>query len=172
MRPLILICFILIVTSKISSQTSNNFSFNQIQSSKIASQFSILYEDTLDLNIPGEKSPWLAFLFSYIFPGGGQIYNGQPVKGLLFLTGITAGVGLAVLSYGGSDFENTNDSESLIYGGLGLAALLYIYQLIDAPVSASSINEERRIKLNKVELGLLPQITGSRFNTTFKIYFY
>ena len=66
MRPLILICFILIVTSKISSQTSNNFSFNQIQSSKIASQFSILYEDTLDLNIPDEKSPWLAFLFSYI----------------------------------------------------------------------------------------------------------
>jgi len=74
---------------------------------------------------------------------------GQPVKGLLFLTGITVGVGLAVMSYGGSDFENTNDSKSLIYGGLGLAALLYIYQLIDAPVSASSINEERRIRLKQ-----------------------
>ena len=172
MRPLILICLILIVSSKISSQTSNNFSFSQIHSFNNTSQFFIQYYDTLDLNIPNEKSPWLAFLFSYIFPGGGQLYNGQPVKGLLFLTGITVGVGLAVMSYGGSDFENTNDSKSLIYGGLGLAALLYIYQLIDAPVSASSINEERRIRLNKVELELVPQITGSSFKTTLKVYFY
>ena len=107
-----------------------------------------------------------------MFPGGGQIYNGQPVKGLLFLTGITVGVGIAVLSYGGSDFENTNDSKSLIYGGLGLAGLLYIYQLIDAPVSANNINDEKRLKLNKAELEILPQISGNSFSTTFKIYFY
>ena len=163
MRPLILICLILIVTSKISSQTFNNFSFNQIHSSNNTSQFSIQFEDTLDLDIPGEKSPWLAFLLSYIFPGGGQLYNGQPIKGLLFLTGITVGVGIAVLSYGGSDFDNTNDSKSLIYGGLGLAALLYIYQLIDAPVSANSINEERRIRLNKVELETLTSNNRQRF---------
>ena len=172
MRPLILICFMLIVTTQISAQTFNNFSFNQILSSNSTSQFSIHFEDSSDLDIPGEKSPWVAFLFSYIFPGGGQIYNGQPVKGLLFLTGITIGVGIAVLSYGGSDFDNTNESKSLIYGGLGLAALLYIYQLIDAPVSANSINEERRIRLNKVELGLSPQITGNSFKTTLKVYFY
>ena len=104
MRPLLLICLILSITSNISSQTSNNFSCNKINSFNNSFQFSGEYTDTLDLNIPNEKSPWLAFLLSYMFPGGGQIYNGQPVKGLLFLTGITVGVGIAVLSYGGSDF--------------------------------------------------------------------
>ena len=172
MRPLLLICLIFSITSNISSQTSNNFSCNKINSFNNSFQFSGEYTDTLDLNIPNEKSPWLAFLLSYMFPGGGQIYNGQPVKGLLFLTGITVGVGIAVLSYGGSDFENTNDSKSLIYGGLGLAGLLYIYQLIDAPVSANNINDEKRLKLNKAELEILPQISGNSFSTTFKIYFY
>jgi len=172
MRPLILIGFILIVTTQISSQTSNNFSFNQTHSSNNTSQFSFQLEDTLDLNIPGEKSPWLAFLFSYIFPGGGQLYNGQPVKGLLFLTGITVGVGVALLGYPGADFEATEQNKALLYSGFGLATILYLWQLIDAPVSASSINEERRIRLNKVELGLSPQITGNSFKTTLKVYFY
>ncbi len=172
MKTLIFINLILFVTTEISSQTCNNFSFNQIHSSYSTSQFSVQFEDTLDLNIPSEKSPWLAFLFSYIFPGGGQLYNGQPVKGLLFLTGFTAGIGVAIIGYPGADFEATQRDKAFLYSGIGLAGIFYLWQLIDAPVSASSINEERRIKLNKVELGLVQQITGTGFNTTLKVYFY
>lgn len=172
MRPLLLICLIIIINSNISSQTSNNFSRNKINAFNNSFQFSSQHKDTVYTNIPNEKSPWLAFILSYMFPGGGQIYNGQPVKGILFLTGITVGVGVAILGSPGADFESTREDNALIYTGIGLAGICYLWQLIDAPISASDINEERRIKLNKAELEILPQITGNSFSATFKIYFY
>lgn len=172
MKPLLLICLVLILTCNITSQTTRDFSFNQINSFNNPYQFADQFKDTVYLNIPNEKSPWLAFLFSYIFPGGGQIYNGQPVKGLLFLTGITVGAGIAILGNPGSDFESTQADNAFLYTGIGLAGLFYIWQLIDAPVTASNINEERRIKLNRAELEILPQISDKGLSTTFKLYFY
>ena len=30
------------------------------------------------------KNPWVALVLSFVFPGLGQIYNGQPAKALVF----------------------------------------------------------------------------------------
>jgi len=36
------------------------------------------------------KSPGLAFFLSFLFPGIGQVYNGQPAKGMAFFLGFVA----------------------------------------------------------------------------------
>ena len=82
--------------------------------------------DSTKYDITGEKSAWIAFGLSYLFPGAGQVYNGQPIKGLLFLTGITAGVGIALLGYPGADFETTRSDKALFYSGRGLSGLLFV----------------------------------------------
>jgi hypothetical protein len=39
---------------------------------------------------PGRQKPWLAFLVSFLLPGGGQLYNRQFLKGALFLGALAA----------------------------------------------------------------------------------
>ncbi len=39
---------------------------------------------------PQLKSPGLAFFLSFLFPGIGQVYNGQPAKALVFLAAFVA----------------------------------------------------------------------------------
>ena len=56
------------------------------------------------------KIPFVAFLLSLIFPGGGQFYNGHPGKGIFVL--------LSFWFFG----------------------ITYIWSLFDAPISASRIN--------------------------------
>jgi hypothetical protein len=118
-----------------------------------------------------EKSPLLAFGLSYLFPGLGQFYNGEIGKGFLFLGGITAGIGIMFIGNPGADFEATERDEAFIYSGLGIAGLIYIWQLIDAPVSASRINYENRMKIigHKTDIGISLNI--NILKGTVKIFF-
>lgn len=90
-----------------------------------------------------EKSPWLALGLSYLLPGLGQLYNGEPVKGLLAFAGVSAGVGLMLLGAGDFEHESTTE-ESFFYAGAAIAGLTYLWQVIDAPISASRINRENK----------------------------
>jgi TM2 domain-containing membrane protein YozV len=40
--------------------------------------------------VPQLKSPGLAFFLSFLFPGIGQVYNGQPAKALVFFAAFVA----------------------------------------------------------------------------------
>ena len=99
---------------------------------------------------PSYKSPWIAFLISYVIPGGGQIYNGEILKGLLFPCTIVIGAGIAFIpaigATSGSEFPTSS------YIGLGIAGIAYAWQLIDAPVSASRINEENNLSLLRIDI--------------------
>jgi len=90
------------------------------------------------------KSPWLAFGLSYVFPGLGQLYNGQYVKAVVFPTIVCLGAALMMVSSPGADFSADDTSYPLLYAGVGLAGGAYIWSLVDAPVSANKINGRRQ----------------------------
>jgi TM2 domain-containing membrane protein YozV len=66
-----------------------------------------------------EKSPGIAGILSFIFPGSGQVYNGEMVKGVLVLLGTLIGV--------------------LIYVIPGV--IVWIYGIYDAYATSKKMNE-------------------------------
>ena len=92
-------------------------------------------------NFYNKQKPGLAAFYSLIFPGGGQIYNGQYLKAGLFFGGE-----LAYLSY-----MVSSDAVTL----KNLIDFLYIWMAIrgwgvfDAFTSAVDINEQMQIEENK-----------------------
>ena len=86
---------------------------------------------------PGEakhRSPALAWLLSYLLPGGGQAYNGQWDKAAVFL-----GVAVAGLAINASD----DCGDYVCFGpGFWVAAASAVGSQIDAPVSAAAINRK------------------------------
>ncbi len=101
--------------------------------------------------VPTKKSPGTAFLLSFLFPGLGQHYNGQYVKGAIqegvFATGVilTATLGKKEEktyhpAYGEYTYEKVNTD--WLYVGAGIAIFSYLWSAIDAPLSASNINQK------------------------------
>lgn len=85
----------------------------------------------------GKKSPAIAFVLSFIvLPGAGQIYNGEPSKGVAQLLLVATGYGIAI---SGANKDDTG----MAGGGLLLALGCSLWSWIDAPTSASRINAER-----------------------------
>jgi hypothetical protein len=83
------------------------------------------------------REPVEAFGLSFLYPGLGQFYNGQNLKGGLLAGGFT----IAFLSY--TVIPELSKKPS--YGDREAVSLLafmviYLYSLIDAPVSAGRIN--------------------------------
>ena len=153
-----------------SQVSSNNYLTPRYSSANIILP-GIVNSDSLDTDIPDEKSPWVAFFLSYLIPTTGQFYNGELLKGFLFLGGITIGLGAMALGAGTGDFETSNDAEGIVYTGLAIGGICYIWQLIDAPVSASRINEERRMKLKRAGIEIFPEVTQRGFGASVRISF-
>jgi hypothetical protein len=87
-----------------------------------------------------KKSPFLAFLLS-IVPGLGQYYNGHVFKGILIDAIATTGL---IFVIGGDDLSRSvfDDPDPLgAIGGCMLSAA-WLGSLIDAPISAASINRK------------------------------
>jgi hypothetical protein len=126
-----------------------------------------LLQDTVKVN---EKSPWLAFLLSYFLPGMGQIYNGETVKGILLAGGFVAGASMAVLGAGGSE-HSSSTNKPIFYSGLTMAAVSYLWSLIDAPISASRINDENGKKFSEKYFELKTIITAEGFEGILRFYF-
>jgi hypothetical protein len=101
----------------------------------------------------GKKSPALAFVLSFIIcPGTGQIYNGEPGKGISQI--LLVGIGIA-----GAIAGANNDQPGLAAGGLALASVVEIWSIIDAPVSASRINAERGYSHVKFQKHISPTVS-------------
>jgi len=99
---------------------------------------------------PSYKSPWVAFLLSYIIPGSGQIYNGEIIKGLVFTGTFVLGAAIALIPAIGA--TSGSDWPTASYIGAGIAGIAYVWQLIDAPVSAGRINEENNLSMFKINI--------------------
>jgi hypothetical protein len=58
----------------------------------------------------------------------------------------------------------------LLYTGVAVAGLCWLWQLIDAPVSAFRINKERRIRLKRTEIEINPEFSKTSFGASVKIF--
>jgi len=101
------------------------------------------------------KSPALAGILSFFFPGTGALYNGQPLKFLVVLLGVAIMVTMLANEEGSAPFLG------ILLGGL------YFYQFIDAIVTASAINRKalQGEEVDEVKIEELPEFvrTGSVF---------
>ena len=66
------------------------------------------------LSVRGQKSPYLAFLLSFLIPGAGQFYNGDYVKGAI-QTGLAGAGVVCLLSWGTATGSNYTTSERYRY---------------------------------------------------------
>jgi hypothetical protein len=103
------------------------------------------------------KSPGLAFLFSFLYPGIGQYYNGQIGKGVTMTVIGTAGLigGLAFASaavteetVGSGRYSvtvPTTDDDMMLLASAAYVVYFgtWLWSVIDAPVSAGKINRRR-----------------------------
>ncbi len=94
---------------------------------------------------------------SLMIPGAGQAHNGQWAKGALMLGGGLVSVGAAVA--GSDECDSSGDCALFTAGLVGLVGF-WLWSMIDAPVSASSIN--RRIDAGEVALEIGPQLIASQ----------
>ncbi|MGD8540256.1 MAG: DUF5668 domain-containing protein [Candidatus Aminicenantes bacterium] len=101
------------------------------------------------------KSPALAGILSFFFPGTGALYNGQPLKFLVVILGVAIMVTMLANEEGSAPFLG------ILLGGL------YVYQFIDAIATASAINRKalQGEEVGEVKVEELPEFvrTGSVF---------
>ncbi len=101
------------------------------------------------------KSPALAGILSFFFPGTGALYNGQPLKFLVVILGVAIMVTMLANEEGSAPFLG------IMLGGL------YFYQFIDAIVTASAINRKalQGEEVDEIKVDEIPEFvrTGSVF---------
>jgi len=108
----------------------------------------------------GEKNTAVAFILSFLIPGGGQFYNGQNGKGAAMLLLYLVGAGTFFANYPQETADcygyycdtETSGNETLAYAGLAAASAVWLWSVIDAPVIASRMNRERGYSLLNVRI--------------------
>ena len=126
---------------KLKTADGNIFVYNYTDIEKFTKEETVVKNNDLNLTSNGVKSPGLAFLFSFLLPGGGQYYNGEITKGAV-ITGLW--LGSVVLMAAGYDTA---------IPGLIIYSANSVYSMIDAPVSASRINSMNRVGLLNLKIG-------------------
>jgi len=85
------------------------------------------------------REPVIAFGLSLLYPGLGQFYNGQNLKGGLLAGGFT--LGLIIVAAAPTTDSILKKGEVAVLTTIPMF-LIYFYSLVDAPVSASRINRK------------------------------
>ena len=120
----------------------------------------MLQEEQARMGMGSKKSVYLAMAFSSVFIGGGQFYNGQPVKGIIQLGLGATGVALWATSGGRSvsfDYLGYSGGSTARYtAGLVLWGGSWLWSVIDAGLSADKINKGN-------EYGHLIELHDDRF---------
>jgi len=96
------------------------------------------------------KSPWVAFGLSFLFPGLGQLYNEEYGKAILMGSLGAIGLGAVALAAASTNFDSESNPDYIgviLYSGIAVYGGVYIWSMIDAPISASNINERNRLGL-------------------------
>ena len=104
--------------------------------------FSLILGQDQDVDSLSQKSPKIAALRSFMFPGGGQFYNDQPIKGSILSS---AGIASTYLyldfsnKYRSSDNLDSSTKKDYLYKRNRYGwwvIIVYIYGLLDAVVEA------------------------------------
>jgi hypothetical protein len=100
------------------------------------------------------KDGTTATLFSFLLTGGGQMYAGEPGKGLVFLglglggaaLAVSAASNIATCDYSGyGGYDCVEPDYGLVYVGLGIAAFSWIASMVDASRAAHRYNVKHGI---------------------------
>jgi len=91
---------------------------------------------------PTAKVPAVSWLLSFAFPGGGQMYNGQVVKGFAFAA--VGAVSIAMyLAYDANACEFYDKcADELSAAGAALYVTAWVVSQIEAPLTAMKINRD------------------------------
>jgi len=109
--------------------------------------------------------PFLAGVSSYFIPGLGQVYCGEPLRGLAFLSGTVAGYSLmfsgAIMAFSGNDkdYGNFYLSQALLFGGVVAASGFHIWSIGDA-VRVAKVKSlyYRNDEFKKMDLSISPTL--------------
>ena len=122
-----------------------NTSMAQQQDGKSIAQDLTTKSDVEPQKQVGYRYPGLALLFSAIYPGGGQIYNKQLVKGIimaaLYTTGLITYYAIQIeegYSYYSGYYEESWPTGKIV--ALSGMVAVWLYSVIDAPITAAKIN--------------------------------
>ncbi len=120
-----------------------------------------------------EKNPWIAFLLSTVIVGSGQFYNQQYSKGSAMFIGAAAGIGMYFHSREDNfthhiSFKHIDrkDNDSMGTLGIGLTLGFIAWSMVDAPVSATKINER-----NRQAMTMRPMIARDQIGVVFSLNF-
>ena len=144
-------------------------------------------EEQARMGMGGKKSVYLAMAFSSVFIGGGQFYNGQPVKGIIQLGLGATGVALwatsggrsfsSSFSYYGYSASASGGSTARYTAGLVLWGGSWLWSIVDAGLSANKINQENEyghlieLQDNRVTLGIDPVVQPNSLGTMLTLHF-
>jgi len=115
-------------------------------------------------DIGANKSPGVAFALSFIFPGLGQYYNGEPLKAVIQEVLAVGGVVLAITQGVGETSHPIAAYRETEYNdwytaGMVLAIGTWCWSMVDAPMSANRINCQPEPE----RFGHLLEFPGERF---------
>jgi len=113
-----------------------------------------------------KKNPALAFVLSWILPGVGQFYNGEVGKGVIQLVGAAAGYTAFFVAYPSEEYYSYYNSYTqwwdygyeetgngtIAWIGFGVGIGCQLWSMIDAPISAGSINARRGYAYNEIKI--------------------
>ncbi len=95
------------------------------------------------------KNPGAAFLSSVVVPGAGQMYNGDVGLGLGLFLSEAAIIGFAINSDRIIDFKDWKRARAVRRGCYVAGGVVYMISVIQAPLKAKQLNDERGITLKK-----------------------
>lgn len=156
---------VFVLCSNISAQTLSELIVeNNRQDNLISQAYNLTADD--ETKVLGYRDPYLSFFLSFMVPGFGQFYNRQIGKGAVFLFGIAFSTMILVNLADESSQEDIETTAPLMILDSGLLLVLYVWQLIDAPVSSNKINKE-----NKSRMEVTPVVINKNFGASLKFYF-
>jgi len=151
-------------TIKIQTKDRNVFVFNIPEIEKITKEE---IQNISKTNNPDYRKAGAAFAFSILYPGGGQIYNRQYLKGGIMMGLETIGLATSIVGakYYGID-------RAFVVVSIILTEANQIWSLIDAPVSTAAINRRNGLSLkydtNKnIRFALKPDYQITNINGNF-----
>ena len=117
---------------------------------------------------PQRRSPGVAFGLSFLFPGLGQYYNGQPAKAVIQEVVYVGGLVLAFGAGVETDTKGSNpisavevtETNDAYTAGLVLALGSWLWSMVDAPLQAGKINEQAE----RERFGHMLEFGGPRYS--------
>ena len=106
----------------------------------------------------------------------GQVYNGEPLKGVIFFTGYVGGYAMMLLAleddvfytdyYGDSRvIDVDSDDEGILLGALMLVSG-WLCAVIDAPISSNRINKNNQRLIEQQRFSATPLMKPNRFGAS------